>query len=132
MDDTTTVFMGFVRLAEGQEEPREPGFGQTADRPYEERHRTESNLWEVDHEAAPYSHPSVEIVRGRILFEGHNMLHYSDPEMRELRGTHIAMVFQEPRGKAAVISRGAPRCTPMHSGPKRGAIRCGPRQAGGL
>ena len=37
VDDTTTMFMGFVRLAEGQEEPRGPGFGQTADRPYEER-----------------------------------------------------------------------------------------------
>jgi phenylpropionate dioxygenase-like ring-hydroxylating dioxygenase large terminal subunit len=39
VDDTTTMFMGFVRLAEGQEEPRGPGFGQTADRPYEERQR---------------------------------------------------------------------------------------------
>jgi len=39
VDDTTTMFMGFVRLAEGQEEPQGPGFGQTADRPYEERQR---------------------------------------------------------------------------------------------
>jgi hypothetical protein len=31
--------MGFMRLGEGQEEPRGPGFGQTADRPYEERQR---------------------------------------------------------------------------------------------
>src|SRR5215510_1592942 len=40
--------------------------------------------------------PPGEIVRGRILFEGHNMLQHSDQEMRELRGTRIAMVFQEP------------------------------------
>jgi len=39
VDDHTTMFMGFVRLAEGQEEPRGPGFGQTADRPYAERQR---------------------------------------------------------------------------------------------
>src|SRR5215831_6490912 len=40
--------------------------------------------------------PPGEIVRGRILFEGHNILQHSDQEMRELRGKHIAMVFQEP------------------------------------
>src|SRR5262245_42636300 len=40
--------------------------------------------------------PPGEIVRVRILFEGHNTLQHSDQEMRELRGTHIAMVFQEP------------------------------------
>ncbi len=39
VDDHTTMFMGFVRLGEGQGEPRGPGFGQTADRPYEERQR---------------------------------------------------------------------------------------------
>jgi hypothetical protein len=33
------MFMGFVRLREGQAEPQGPGFGQTADRPYEERQR---------------------------------------------------------------------------------------------
>jgi hypothetical protein len=39
VDDHTTMFMGFVRLREGQAEPQGPGFGQTADRPYEERQR---------------------------------------------------------------------------------------------
>ena len=39
VDDNNTMFMGFMRLGEGQEEPRGPGFGQTADRPYEERQR---------------------------------------------------------------------------------------------
>jgi len=39
VDDHNTMFMGFVRLGEGQEAPQGPGFGQTADRPYEERQR---------------------------------------------------------------------------------------------
>jgi oligopeptide/dipeptide ABC transporter ATP-binding protein len=36
------------------------------------------------------------VVRGRILFEGTNILDYALPQMRELRGKKIAMVFQEP------------------------------------
>src|SRR5262245_53045121 len=40
--------------------------------------------------------PPGEIVRGRILFDGQNILTHSDQQMRELRGKNIAMVFQEP------------------------------------
>jgi peptide/nickel transport system ATP-binding protein len=40
--------------------------------------------------------PPGEVVRGRILFEGINILEYSPQQMRELRGKKIAMVFQEP------------------------------------
>lgn len=40
--------------------------------------------------------PPGEMVRGRILFEGENILDKSAPEMRQLRGKKIAMVFQEP------------------------------------
>ena len=40
--------------------------------------------------------PPGEIERGRILFEGENVLDKSDAEMRALRGRRIAMVFQEP------------------------------------
>src|SRR5215471_7856312 len=40
--------------------------------------------------------PPGEIVRGRILFEGKNILHQTDQQMRALRGQKIAMVFQEP------------------------------------
>jgi len=40
--------------------------------------------------------PPGEIARGRILFEGENILHKTDSQMRELRGQKIAMVFQEP------------------------------------
>jgi len=40
--------------------------------------------------------PPGEIARGRILFEGENILDKSDQQMRELRGKKVAMVFQEP------------------------------------
>ena len=40
--------------------------------------------------------PPGEVVRGRILFEGTNILEHSPQQMRELRGKKIAMVFQEP------------------------------------
>jgi oligopeptide/dipeptide ABC transporter ATP-binding protein len=40
--------------------------------------------------------PPGEIVRGRILYEGTNILEHSDQQMRALRGKKIAMVFQEP------------------------------------
>src|SRR5262247_55963 len=40
--------------------------------------------------------PPGEIPRGRILFEGDNILDKNDAEMRALRGRRIAMVFQEP------------------------------------
>jgi len=40
--------------------------------------------------------PPGEIERGRILFEGIDVLGKSDAEMRALRGRRIAMVFQEP------------------------------------
>jgi oligopeptide transport system ATP-binding protein len=40
--------------------------------------------------------PPGEMVRGRILFEGENILDKSDQGMRQLRGKKIAMVFQEP------------------------------------
>jgi oligopeptide/dipeptide ABC transporter ATP-binding protein len=40
--------------------------------------------------------PPGEIPRGRIEFEGRDVLTLSDAEMRALRGRRIAMVFQEP------------------------------------
>jgi oligopeptide/dipeptide ABC transporter ATP-binding protein len=40
--------------------------------------------------------PPGEIPRGRILFEGRNVLELPDAEMRALRGRRMAMVFQEP------------------------------------
>src|SRR3954466_8806081 len=40
--------------------------------------------------------PAGRIVRGRILFEGVDLLKLSDDEMREIRGRDISMIFQEP------------------------------------
>ncbi len=40
--------------------------------------------------------PPGKIVAGEILFEGRNLLHLSDEEMRRIRGNRIAMIFQEP------------------------------------
>ena len=33
---------------------------------------------------------------GKIVFEGNNLLDYSEPQMRKVRGRDIAMIFQEP------------------------------------
>jgi oligopeptide/dipeptide ABC transporter ATP-binding protein len=40
--------------------------------------------------------PPGEIARGKVVFEGRDVLGLSDAEMRALRGRRIAMVFQEP------------------------------------
>jgi oligopeptide/dipeptide ABC transporter ATP-binding protein len=40
--------------------------------------------------------PPGEIPRGKIVFEGNDVLKLNDAEMRALRGRRIAMVFQEP------------------------------------
>ena len=39
LDDTHTMIIGFRRIGENEEPPTKPGFGQTADRSYEERQR---------------------------------------------------------------------------------------------
>jgi len=40
--------------------------------------------------------PPARIAGGRVLFEGEDLLTVSDERMRELRGTDIAMIFQNP------------------------------------
>ena len=40
--------------------------------------------------------PPGRIVSGRIRFEGRDLLHLSEAEMRSIRGTRISMIFQEP------------------------------------
>lgn len=40
--------------------------------------------------------PPGEIVNGRILFSGRDLLDLTDEEMQTIRGNHVAMVFQEP------------------------------------
>ena len=40
--------------------------------------------------------PPGKIIRGRILFEGQNVLEMKDTELRKLRGNQISMIFQDP------------------------------------
>jgi len=40
--------------------------------------------------------PPGKIVAGEIDFDGHNLLELDDSAMRQLRGAHISMVFQDP------------------------------------
>jgi len=40
--------------------------------------------------------PPGRIVRGRVLFEGRDLLQLPEPAMRKVRGDAISMIFQEP------------------------------------
>jgi len=40
--------------------------------------------------------PPGRTVRGRVLFEGRDLLRLPEPEMRKIRGDAISMIFQEP------------------------------------
>jgi oligopeptide/dipeptide ABC transporter ATP-binding protein len=40
--------------------------------------------------------PPGRIVGGSIVFEGHNLLEFSEARMRKIRGNRISMIFQEP------------------------------------
>src|SRR5262249_44027097 len=40
--------------------------------------------------------PAVSIVRGRISFEGRDLLALSDAAIQDLRGSDVAMIFQDP------------------------------------
>src|SRR3990170_8806986 len=38
----------------------------------------------------------ARVAGGRVMFDGRDLTQLSDPEMRLIRGQHIAMVFQDP------------------------------------
>jgi peptide/nickel transport system ATP-binding protein len=40
--------------------------------------------------------PPAELMSGEIIFEGKDVLKYSEREMRKIRGNKIAMIFQDP------------------------------------
>src|SRR5258708_13983954 len=40
--------------------------------------------------------PPGKTVGGEVIFDGRDLLKLSDPEIRHVRGKHIAMVYQEP------------------------------------
>jgi len=39
---------------------------------------------------------TARIINGRILFDGRSLLELDDEQMRQIRGRHISMIFQEP------------------------------------
>ena len=45
------------------------------------------------------------VTRGRVLFEGRDLLALSEREMRDVRGKHIAMVFQDPMSSLNPVKR---------------------------
>jgi len=40
--------------------------------------------------------PPGEVVGGRVLYQGQNLLDLDEEGMRKLRGNHVAMIFQDP------------------------------------
>src|SRR6185369_9163572 len=41
-------------------------------------------------------HPAGRIEGGQVLFDGVELTHASESDMRELRGSEVAMIFQDP------------------------------------
>jgi ABC-type microcin C transport system duplicated ATPase subunit YejF/ABC-type microcin C transport system permease subunit YejE len=72
----------------------------------------------------PYPH--ARHPRGRILFEGHDLLTVPDDEMRKVRGARIAMVFQEPMtslNPLQTIERQITECVLVHRDVSRADAR---------
>jgi len=40
--------------------------------------------------------PPGKITNGTVMFQGRNLLHFSNKEMRDIRGNQVAMIFQDP------------------------------------
>ncbi len=49
--------------------------------------------------------PQGKVTQGEIIFEGKDILKYSEKEMRHLRGNQIAMIFQDPMTALNPIER---------------------------
>jgi oligopeptide transport system ATP-binding protein len=41
-------------------------------------------------------HPAGRVVKGQILFESRDLLRMTEPEIQEIRGNRLAMIFQDP------------------------------------
>jgi len=66
--------------------------------------------------------PPGRIVRGAVRFEGTDLVGLSEDEMRAVRGTRIAMVFQSPRtalNPVLTIGRQISRLFELHQGASR-------------
>ena len=63
--------------------------------------------------------PPGEIVSGKIIFDGQNILKLSEPDVRKIRGRRIAMIFQDPMTSLnpfLKISRQLMEMTQLHLG----------------
>jgi oligopeptide/dipeptide ABC transporter ATP-binding protein len=70
--------------------------------------------------------PAGRIESGEILFKGRDLLRLSEDEMREVRGSEIAMVFQEPMtslNPVLTIGRQLTEGVEIHLGLDSGAAR---------
>ncbi len=70
--------------------------------------------------------PAGRIVGGRILYQGENLLEKSDGEMREIRGSGICMVMQDPLtslNPVFNIGNQILECLRMDSNQSRGNLR---------
>lgn len=72
--------------------------------------------------------PPGKIIDGEVLFEGKNLLEYekNGPEMRDIRGGKIAMVFQEPMtslNPVLTIGRQLTESLEVHLGMEKAAAR---------
>ena len=70
--------------------------------------------------------PPGRIVRGRIVFEGADLLALSEAQMRAVRGARISMVFQSPRtalNPVLTVGRQISRLYELHQGASRADAR---------
>jgi oligopeptide/dipeptide ABC transporter ATP-binding protein len=66
--------------------------------------------------------PPGRIVQGAVRFEGSDLVRLSEDEMRAIRGTRIAMVFQSPRtalNPVLTVGRQISRLFELHQGASR-------------
>jgi peptide/nickel transport system ATP-binding protein len=66
--------------------------------------------------------PPGRTVRGRVLFEGRDLLALPEPEMRKIRGNAISMIFQEPMtslNPVLTIGRQVAEALVLHRGMSR-------------
>ena len=70
--------------------------------------------------------PPGKIVGGEVIFKGEDILKMSDEEVRQIRGNHIAMIFQDPMtslNPVLTINRQISESLELHMGMGRTASR---------
>ncbi len=72
------------------------------------------------------SRPAGRITAGRVLFEGQDLLELDEDEMRKVRGSRIAMIFQDPMSSlnpVLTIERQMTETLELHEGLSRRQAR---------